>query len=547
MTRGVGRSGIRWGSGREQGVVVRPATLALLLAALVAVLAAPFGDAHKAAAAPGPFRPMLLFASDPGAILDGVVTDGSVVAWLETDGALVVRDLGSADERARLAGPARRGQLALSARLLVWVEHTAEGAAIRAWRLGEPEPFTIAAGPGERNSPAVGGATVVWRDKRHGDWDLYAYDLREQHEFPLVLDAANQGAVSVAGDRVVWEDHRAGNWDLYAYDVLERREYALTEGPDDDLAPALDSKTGDSVAFIRRGPAGGFGALLVRDLGSGQERTIVSGHGIARPALTGDLVVWEDWRAGAPNVYAYERETNREFALTRTEQARGPSLAGTTVAWLSKGQFTGRVTVVRLEPPRPTDPQDPPPVPDPDNRYFPETKHNLRGAFRTFWNLNGGLTVFGYPLTEAFEETDPEGVTRPVQYFERVKLQADPGDPSRVNIALLGVELSSGRDFPAVDAFSDTADRAYIAQTGHSLKGAFKVFWEAGGGETIFGYPISEELEEDGVTVQWFERARFELRPGPDGNPRVYLSQLGREALEERHGLPGVRHDGPDR
>ena len=137
MTRGVSRTGMWWGSGRERGAAVRPATLALLLAALVAVLAAPFGDAHKAAAAPGPFRPMLLFASDPGAILDGVVTDGSVVAWLEADGALVIRDLGSADERARLAGPARRGQLALSARLLVWVEHTAEGAAIRGWRLGE--------------------------------------------------------------------------------------------------------------------------------------------------------------------------------------------------------------------------------------------------------------------------------------------------------------------------------------------------------------------------------------------------------------------------
>ena len=547
MTHGMNAPGMRRRTVQEQRPVARLATLTLLLAALAAVLAGPFGAALETAAAPGPFRPMLLFASDPGAILDGVVTDGSVVAWLEADGAIVVRDLGSADERARLAGPARRGQLALSAGLLVWVERAAEGVAIRGWRPGEAEPFTIAAGPGERNSPAVDGATVVWRDKRHGDWDLYAYDLREGREFPLVVDPANQGAVSVAGDRVVWEDHRAGNWDLRGYDLAEHREYTITEGPDDDLAPALDRQTGGAVAFIRRGPAGGFGALLVRDLVSGQERTIVSGHGIARPALTGDLVVWEDWRAGAPNVYAYEREANREFALTRTEQARGPSLAGTTVAWLSKGQFTGRVTVVRLEPPRPTDPQDPPTVPDPDNRYFPETKHNLRGAFRTFWNLNGGLTVFGYPLTEAFEETDPEGVTRTVQYFERVKLHADPGDPSRVSIALLGVELSHGRDFPPVDPFSDTADRVYIDQTGHSLEGPFKAYWEAGGGETIFGYPISEELEEDGVTVQWFERARFELRPGPDGNPRVYLSQLGREALAARMDLPGGQRDGPDR
>ena len=65
-----------------------------------------------------------------------------------------------------------------------------------------------------------------------------------------------------------------------------------------------------------------------------------------------------------------------------------------------------------------------------------------------------------------------------------------------------------------------------------TLSGGFLLFWEAKGGIEIFGMPLSDELKEDGMTVQYFERARFEWHPGavPESWD-VLLTRLGADAL----------------
>ena len=50
-------------------------------------------------------------------------------------------------------------------------------------------------------------------------------------------------------------------------------------------------------------------------------------------------------------------------------------------------------------------------------RYFSETGHNLEGAFFNYFQDKGGLEIFGYPITEGFQE---DGFF--VQYFERARL-----------------------------------------------------------------------------------------------------------------------------
>lgn len=71
-------------------------------------------------------------------------------------------------------------------------------------------------------------------------------------------------------------------------------------------------------------------------------------------------------------------------------------------------------------------------------------------------------------------------------------------------------------------------------ETGHKLGHGFLRFWEKYGGLRIFGYPITEEFEENGLTVQYFERARFEWHPdnNDSDNWNVQLGLLGREVLE---------------
>ncbi len=73
----------------------------------------------------------------------------------------------------------------------------------------------------------------------------------------------------------------------------------------------------------------------------------------------------------------------------------------------------------------------------------------------------------------------------------------------------------------------------FFPETGHTVKGQFLDYWNSHGGLAQQGYPISEEFQEksdlDGktYTVQYFERAVFELHPENQPPYDVLLSQLG--------------------
>ncbi|HET9016037.1 MAG TPA: ferritin-like domain-containing protein [Thermomicrobiaceae bacterium] len=84
---------------------------------------------------------------------------------------------------------------------------------------------------------------------------------------------------------------------------------------------------------------------------------------------------------------------------------------------------------------------------------------------------------------------------------------------------------------------SNTPGSRYFDVTGHNLGGGFRAYWEKFGGLPIFGYPITEEMQENGLTVQYFERTRFEWHPGawPD-HYDVLLTLLG-SWQAQRNGL----------
>ncbi len=84
-------------------------------------------------------------------------------------------------------------------------------------------------------------------------------------------------------------------------------------------------------------------------------------------------------------------------------------------------------------------------------------------------------------------------------------------------------------------------------ETGKTARGKFLAYWNAHGGLTQQGYPISEELAEkndtDGkiYTVQYFERAVFEQHPENPAPNDVLLSLLGNFLYKQKYpnGAPG--------
>jgi hypothetical protein len=206
----------------------------------------------------------------------------------------------------------------------------------------------------------------------------------------------------------------------------------------------------------------------------------------------------------------------------------------------------------------------------PEDICFPQVPDCISGRFAQYWRDNGGLAVFGLPLSAAAKQrTGEEKTTYLVQFFERARFELHPKEPKPYDVLLsrLGVDnlAAQGRDWQTFPK-GDPAAPHYFAETGHAIGAQFWGFWSANGLEfdgnkraksfneslALFGMPVSEptmEQSSDGkpYVTQWFERARFEHHPENAGTPyEVLLGLLGADLLRQAQGpaippdLPGI-------
>jgi len=204
-----------------------------------------------------------------------------------------------------------------------------------------------------------------------------------------------------------------------------------------------------------------------------------------------------------------------------------------------------------------------------DQRCFAETGYCIAGPIRAFWERNGGLMVFGFPITPQQEER-VEGLPTQVQWFERSRLELHPENPPPYDVLIgrMGAERLRQRriDWKTLPSAAPEPDCRVFAETGHAVCGDILTAWQASGlnidddpsisepeSLALFGLPLSDPRSErmsDGQTyvVQWFERARFELHPENAPPFNVLLGLLGRE-LGPRASLPPmvVRASAPTR
>ena len=171
-------------------------------------------------------------------------------------------------------------------------------------------------------------------------------------------------------------------------------------------------------------------------------------------------------------------------------------------------------------------------------RTFRETGKTVKGRFLTYWDTHGGLTQQGFPISEEMQEiSDTDGKTYTVQYFERAVFEMHPENPAPndVLLSLLGNFLYKQK-YPSGASNqkpNNTAGSILFKETGKRVGGKFLAYWQKNGGLAQQGFPISEEFQErselDGktYTVQYFERAVFEMHPENKPPFDVLLSQLG--------------------
>jgi photosystem II stability/assembly factor-like uncharacterized protein len=171
--------------------------------------------------------------------------------------------------------------------------------------------------------------------------------------------------------------------------------------------------------------------------------------------------------------------------------------------------------------------------PGTNRQYFVETGHNVKETFLPFFRARGALERFGPPRTEELTE---EGVLG--QYFQRARLEYRPefrGTAYEVQISLLGEQLLGTARPGPIPPFESSADQRYFAETGHSASYAFLRAFTNRGGLDSFGFPISEELQEGGRPVQYFQRARLEYRAELAGRAdEVTIGAVGDDLLRRK-------------
>lgn len=138
-----------------------------------------------------------------------------------------------------------------------------------------------------------------------------------------------------------------------------------------------------------------------------------------------------------------------------------------------------------------------PAPPTSDALRFPETGYSIDGRIREYWEQNGGLPVFGYPIT-AQQEEPIEGRLVQAQWFERNRLELHPENapPYDVLLGRLGADRLSQQnyDWQAVPREAPQDGCRHFEETGRNVCSDILAAWRANGLE-LDGRPGFNESE----------------------------------------------------
>ncbi|WP_181391806.1 PKD domain-containing protein [Methanospirillum lacunae] len=132
--------------------------------------------------------------------------------------------------------------------------------------------------------------------------NIFVYDTQSQTSFQVSPSTSNQNQPAISGRYVVWQDWSSGNADIALAD-LNSRKVDLNSGKYDVNSNKVN--------------------LICNDLGDQ-----------SKPDISGNYVVWEDWRNGNADVYMYDISAEKEYQLTSdSSDQKNPKISGNIVVW----------------------------------------------------------------------------------------------------------------------------------------------------------------------------------------------------------------------
>jgi beta propeller repeat protein len=186
-----------------------------------------------------------------------------------------------------------------------------------------PEPIPYAS----YGSGSTDGATIVFvmSDPLGYDIDntVYGYDLSWESEFEIE-DSDCVGSPKVDEDIIVWNDIDASELSGFKISTWQRFTIAGSGYPFDISGHLVVLNRGDNIY-----------AVNISDPCNPIEFPVCTdANGQRNPAISGNIIVWEDDRNGNWDIYGYDISTQTEFQITtNTADQTSPAISGHTVVW----------------------------------------------------------------------------------------------------------------------------------------------------------------------------------------------------------------------
>ena len=171
--------------------------------------------------------------------------------------------------------------------------------------------ITASQGPTSSN-PVISHSLVVWEDLRDGNSEIYAQDLAGGAPRRVTANTISDNAAAVSNGVIVWQQCAVGLCEIMTYDWASGTTRQITNTPaDDERRPDIWGRR-----VVYDGYRQGDRDIYAYDLDSGTERRLALPGAQVNPSISGDFVAFEDVATGVYHVRLWHVPSGAVFDTT---------------------------------------------------------------------------------------------------------------------------------------------------------------------------------------------------------------------------------------
>jgi beta propeller repeat protein len=186
--------------------------------------------------------------------------------------------------------------------------------------------------------PKISGDSIVWQDYSNGNWDIFLYNLTWTPGTPpdqIIIGGEDQKNPEIFQNYVVFENWSGTISTIYLYNRSDSSSVQISSSGN-DRTPAI---FGSNVVWQNMS-ATGKKRIMLFNITTGKTRPIPPA-GVTfdqtNPKISGDYIVWEDTRARNPytDIYLYDLSDGSEHLLTPSSAGGKfmPAVYGNRIVW----------------------------------------------------------------------------------------------------------------------------------------------------------------------------------------------------------------------